>query len=102
MITRGFYFTIGVEVTESEAIRRIALTIPENRLLTETDNPGALKWLSGSPGMPSAIRTVVEALASVRQTTPEEVESAVQGNFLTLVSDDPWVPEGQRRLLSSP
>jgi len=101
MIQRGFYFTIGVEVTESEAIRSIALEIPENRLLAETDNPGALKWLSGSPGMPSAIRTVVEALAGLRRTTPEAIEATVHANFMTLVSDDSWLPDPQRRLLAS-
>ena len=79
MILRGFYFTIGVEVTESGAIRRMALKVPEHRLLTETDNPGALKWFSGSPGMPSAIRTVVETLACIRQTTPEAIEATVHG-----------------------
>ena len=101
MILRGFYFTIGVEVNESEAIRTIALRIPENRLLTETDNPGALKWLSGNPGMPSAIGTVVEALAGLRQTTPEAIEATVHANFLALVSSDQWLPRPQRRLLES-
>jgi TatD DNase family protein len=101
MIRRGFYFTIGVQVTESEAIRTIAQKIPEDRLLTETDNPGALKWLSGSPGMPSAIRTVVEALAGIRQTTPEAIEELAHANFMSLVADDPWLPDPQRRLLAS-
>jgi TatD DNase family protein len=101
MIRRGYYFTVGVEVTESEAIRAIALRIPENRLLTETDNPGALKWLSGSPGMPSAIRTVLDVLARVRQTTPEAIEATVHSNFQALVSGDQWLPEIQRRLIES-
>jgi TatD DNase family protein len=101
MIRHGFYFTIGVEVIESEAIRRIALKIPENRLLAETDNPGALKWLSGSPGMPSAIRTVLDELARLRQTTPEEMEATVQSNFVSLISNDRWFPEDKRRLLAS-
>ena len=101
MILRGFYFTIGVEVTESEEIRAIALKIPEHRLLSETDNPGALKWLSGSPGMPAGIRTVVEALAGLRRTTPEAIERVVQANFMALVANDSWLPEAQRRLLKS-
>jgi len=64
-------------------------------------NPGALKWLSGSPGMPSAIRTVVEVIADVRQTTHEVIEATVHANFMTLVSDDSWLPDRQRRLLTS-
>jgi TatD DNase family protein len=101
MIRRGYYFTIGVEVTQSETIRGIALRIPGNRLLAETDNPGALKWLSGSPGMPSAIRTVLDALASIRQTTPRAIEAAVHSNFLELVSRDPWLSAPHRRLLET-
>jgi TatD DNase family protein len=89
MTARGIYFTVGVEVMHSELIRTIAGELPENLLLTETDNPGGLKWLSGSVGMPSALLEVVSAVAEVRQTTPEAVAGTVHNNFLDLVRDDP-------------
>ena len=43
MIDFGCYFTIGVEVLYSDYIKTIAKAVPDHLLLTETDNPGALK-----------------------------------------------------------
>ena len=87
----GCYFTIGVEVHYSDYIKAIAKAVPDHLLLTETDNPGALRWLKRNDevGMPAAIKDVVNALATLRQSTPERVMELVQGNFARLVADDP-------------
>jgi len=55
--------------------------------------------------MPTAIKNVVNALADLRQSTPEEIESLVQANFSRLTVDDPWLltfsstlaPESRRK-----
>ena len=93
MIDFGCYFTIGVEVLYSDYIKSIAKAVPDHLLLTETDNPGALKWLKKNDeiGMPTAIKDVVNALAELRQSTPNHVESLVQANFSRLIADDPWL-----------
>jgi TatD DNase family protein len=93
MIDYGCYFTIGVEVLYSHYIKVIAKALPDHLLLTETDNPGALKWLKKNDeiGMPTAIKDVVNALADLRQSTPDHVESLVQANFSRLIADDPWL-----------
>ncbi|MDD5083268.1 MAG: TatD family hydrolase [Dehalococcoidales bacterium] len=49
MVDYGCYFTIGVEVLRAETIQDIAHKLPVERLLTETDNPGGLKWLMAPP-----------------------------------------------------
>src|SRR5438874_13193791 len=59
----GAYFTVGVEVLYSDAIRARAKEIPDHLLLTETDNPGGLKWLQGVVGMPKELKQVVESMA---------------------------------------
>jgi TatD DNase family protein len=97
----GCYFTIGVEVLFSDHIKAIAKTVPDHLLLTETDNPGGLKWLKDKVGMPRAIEKVVEAVAALRQSTPEEIESLVQTNFMRLIANDPWLREIKSRLLPS-
>jgi len=107
MIQYGCYFTIGVEVLYSDYIKEIAKAVPDHLLLTETDNPGALRWLKKNDevGMPTAIKNVVNALADLRQSTPEEIESLVQANFSRLTVDDPWLltfsstlaPESRRK-----
>lgn len=97
MIQYGCYFTIGVEVLYSDYIRDIARTVPDHLLLTETDNPGALPWLkkTSEVGMPTAIKKVVEALAALRQSTAEKIESLVQANFSRLIANDPWLGEAR-------
>ena len=69
MIDFGCYFTIGVEVLYSDYIKEIAKAVPDHLLLTETDNPGALRWLKKNDevGMPAALNDVVNALATLRQ-----------------------------------
>jgi TatD DNase family protein len=102
MIDYGCYFTIGVEVLYSDYIKAIARTIPDHLLLTETDNPGALPWLKKTDeiGMPVAIKDVVAALATLRQTAQDEIASLVRANFARLIAHDPWLHEVHRSLFS--
>jgi TatD DNase family protein len=95
MIDYGCYFTIGVEVLFSDHIKEIARTVPDPLLLTETDNPGALRWLKKNDeiGMPLAIKDVVRALAELKTSTPSQIESLVEANFTRLVADDPWIKD---------
>jgi TatD DNase family protein len=99
MIDCGAYFTVGVEALYSEHIREIARAIPLRQILTETDNPGGLKWLRGVTGMPSIVADVVEAIAGLKEATRREMSQAVYANFLTLVKDDLWIPEEVTNLL---
>ena len=95
----GVYFTIGVEVLYSEHIQAIANEVPDNLLLTETDNPGGLKWLKGLVGMPKDIEKVVNTLAELRNSSPQSISQTIQDNFLRMINDDPWLQE-VRTLLS--
>jgi len=99
MVQYGCFFTIGVEVHFSDHIKSIAQAVPDHLLLIETDNPGGLKWLNGDVGMPTVIEKVVEALAELRQSTPDQIESLVQTNFVRLITNDPWLREIKSRLL---
>jgi TatD DNase family protein len=99
LVQFGAYFTVGVEVSCSETIRTIAREIPDHLLLTETDNPGGLKWLKGVVGMPQHVENVVEVVAGVRSSSPERVTGTVHTNFLRIIDGDPWL-KGLRALLS--
>ena len=102
MIEYGCYFTIGVEVLYSDYIKEIGRAIPDHLLLTETDNPGALRWLKKTDeiGMPVAIKDVVAALATLRQKAQDEIASLVRANFARLIAHDPWLQEVHRSLFS--
>ncbi len=82
---RGIYFTVGVEVLYSPGIRAIARAIPRDLLLTETDNPGGLRWLAATSGMPGILVDVVEKLAELRGWTFEDTAQIVWDNFSRLM-----------------
>jgi TatD DNase family protein len=100
MIDFVCYFTIGVEVHYSDYIKEIAKLIPDHLLLTETDNPGALKWLKKNDevGMPKAIVDVVETVAELRQSTPKRIEHLIQANFSLIIENDPWLDHANQTL----
>ena len=89
----GAYFTVGVEVLYSDTIRAIAKEIPDHLLLTETDNPGGLKWLKGVVGMPKDIEKVVDAIAGVRSASPASIIRTIHDNCLQMMKDDPWLQD---------
>jgi TatD DNase family protein len=93
MIQFGAYFTVGIEVIDSDSIQAIAKEIPNHLLLTETDNPGGLKWLKGAVGMPKDVQKVIDVLAQVRDSSPELIAGTVHANFLRLIEDDPWLAD---------
>jgi len=99
MITRGLYFTVGIEVLHSEHIRRIAKEIPVSRLLTETDNPGGPKEFLGEYGKPVLVKEVIRGLAEARQMTPEALIDAVRSNLHELLQDNPWLADSHRNKL---
>jgi len=93
LLARGLYFTIGAEVLYSSHIKTIAQKLPEEQLLTETDNTGGQKWLTGRSGMPLLIKDVVQAIAKLRKTTDQVIIQTVQTNFIRLIQDDSWLKE---------
>ena len=91
LVEFGAYFTIGVEVSYSDTIKTITREIPDHLLLTETDNPGGLKWLNSIVGMPKEIKKVVDVIAGLRGVSPASITQMVHANFLRLINDDPWL-----------
>ncbi|HSJ27558.1 MAG TPA: TatD family hydrolase [Acidimicrobiia bacterium] len=91
MIAAGYMLTVSVEVLYSERVRRIAARIPDHLLLTETDNPGGQRWLTGDVGMPDRLDAVLEELARLRGVIPESIESLVHANLKRLFAGDTHV-----------
>jgi TatD DNase family protein len=101
LVDQRRYFTIGVEVLYSEHIRRIASGVPADLLLTETDNPGGMKWLTGEAGQPRILTEVIATLADLRNTTARETVHTIRTNFLRLIDGDPWVSQYHENILQS-
>jgi len=98
-ITRDAYFTFGAELLSSKHIQDLAKWVPLDRLLTETDNPGGPKSLTGHPGMPNLIVDVVEYLAELRNQSPERMVKIIQSNLIALIRRDPQLLNTSLRLL---
>jgi TatD DNase family protein len=101
LVEFGACFTVGVEVLYSEAIQAIAREIPDRLLLTETDNPGGLKWLKGVIGMPGDIEKVVDRLAELRKNSSAVISQIVYTNFSRLIENDPWLRDTHALLTAS-
>lgn len=89
MIELGCMFTVGVEILYSDHIRQIARMIPSAQLITETDNPGGLRWVTDETGYPRIIGRVVDELARVREISSTRVVGEVMSNMANLIRDDP-------------
>jgi len=100
LLARGYYFTIGVEVHSSPLIQALARELPLRQLLTETDNPGGLKWLSGSIGMPSVVHAVIASIARLKRLEETEVKNAIVENFLHLTRENLWLGEMRDKVLA--
>lgn len=83
------YFTVGVDVCSSPQIQALARAIPDDRLLTETDNPDGLAWLTGVEGMPAVLPEVTRVLAELRGVDVAALERQVWGNLLRLLGRQP-------------
>lgn len=100
MIAYGLHLSVGVEILRSDHIRVIARAIPDGLLLTETDNPGGPREVTGESGYPPLVLEIVEELARVRNTTPDAIVETVQRNWAALIQGDrllqPWISQRHR------
>lgn len=81
----GAYFTIGVEVLQSEYIQTLAKELPKDRILTETDNPGGWDWLNDELGFPELIESVESKIADIRGVSRGELSEKIAANFRSVL-----------------
>lgn len=80
----GFYVSFSgiVAFPRSETIQAVARTVPEDRLLIETDSPFlAPPPHRGKRNEPAFVIEVARKVAGLRGTTPEAVGTAAKRNF---------------------
>jgi TatD DNase family protein len=88
LAARGCWFTFGVETPRSPAIHALARAAPLESILTETDGPGGLRWLTGEEGMPRHIAEVLASLALLRDMPVTDLTAAVAANWRRLAARD--------------
>jgi TatD DNase family protein len=95
-IGQGFYISLSGIVTFKNAddLRRIAETVPPERLLIETDAPYLAPVPErGKRNEPSFLPHTAAAVAKLLNLTPDELERALAANFHALFTKvpAPWV-----------
>jgi len=87
VLDMGFMISISGIVTfkNADALRTVATTIPEDRLLIETDSP----YLApiphrGKQNQPAYVKHVAETLADLRGTSVEHIAHVSRENFYRL------------------
>lgn len=90
----GYHVTIGAAVLHDDHIRGIARYIPDDRILTETDNPGGERFLTGRTGRPNLITQIEEAIAHIRATDIDELRTLIKRNALRLIKSEHPQPRG--------
>lgn len=87
----GCYFSVNAEMLRTDRHRTLVASLPNERLLTETDGP--FTNTGSRPTQPGDVRTTVEALAELRGSEPATVASSIQRNLRTLLSFGTEVPK---------
>jgi len=79
----GYFITEGPPVAYSNGIREVVKKVPLTNLLTETDGPVTYRKppFNGQLTRPSFIRTVVEAVAEVKNMAVVDVAEEIARNF---------------------
>jgi TatD DNase family protein len=82
-VDHGYYITEGPPVAYSDGIRQVVKKVPLTNFLTETDGPVTYRKApyNGQMTRPSFVRTVVEAVAEVKNMAVADVADQIARNF---------------------
>lgn len=81
LIALDCYFSVSVDLPTGELSRQICRRVPIDRLLTETDGPGALEWVCGRQGQPETVLEVAHEAARLRGIPAREFERIMLRNY---------------------
>lgn len=75
----GYYVSVGPAILYSKKVRRVASSVPVERLLTESDGPVSFGPLSEAAG-PGLIPSVLYCLSELQRSSYEEVGWRIEEN----------------------
>jgi TatD DNase family protein len=80
----GCYFSVNAQMAASERTGKVVASLPDDRILTETDGPFAKTF--GEPSRPKHARESVQAIARLRNQPETDIEALVSENFNAITS----------------
>ncbi|MEM7802510.1 MAG: TatD family hydrolase [Chloroflexota bacterium] len=86
LVAYGSFFTFGIELLYSEHIAQLAAETPLDQMLTETDGPTALAWLTDDreKSMPRHVQPVLNRVAEIKKMPVEACQTAIFSNWTKL------------------
>jgi hypothetical protein len=82
VVLTGCYFSVNGQMLQSDRGRTMVSSLPEDRLLTETD--GSFTSEGGDPARPRDVGQTVRLLGTTRGLSPDESAALVLRNLKTL------------------
>lgn len=79
----GCYFSINAEMTRTDRGRELIGSLPQDRILIETDGP--FTQLNGRPAEPPDVPVAAASLARILGISPQSVAKMIMSNLRTLV-----------------
>ena len=95
-VALGCYFSINSEMLRSPKHRQLALSLPVDRLLTETDGP--FIEAKGRPVRPRDVARTVEQLAALRSLPLETMNRTILANLRALLTTQDHDDDDHHRL----
>jgi len=89
----GCYFSVNAQMLANDRGRELVISLPIDRLLTETDGP--FTNVGDRPACPADVAITVEAIANLRKVTSTELTTTIIGNLKTLLDSEGELPEKQ-------
>jgi TatD DNase family protein len=93
-LDRGCFFTIPLPILNNTEYRELIMSIPQERLLPETDNPSSWPWLFQQPGSPEQIRKVYEEYTGMVGKDKTIIHNQFKENMKALLQLEPLRQEG--------
>ena len=94
LLEHGAWCSFGSAMPVSAELRALAAATPPERILSETDNPGAAQWALGRVGMPGELDAVIAALGDVHGLSADAMAAIIRDNWRRLTAGDarlaPW------------
>ena len=82
----GCYFSVNSQMLLGDRGRDLLVTLPKNRILTETDGP--FTKIVNRPASPVDVRNTVESIAALRGMSNQQAALQIQQNLKRLLGSD--------------
>ncbi len=80
----GCFFSINLDMLANERGRELIVSLPLERVLTETDGPFA--QVSGRPARPADVASTVARVAHLRGLSSQETSDIIRNNLKMLLT----------------